>query len=206
VLYVRAPLTYESQTKYITRQGVTALPAEGSLFVYQGYAYWLGSEFLVDDYTQIVGSDAFALSVLAEMQKQGASGLVGGATADQLKGMMQADRKQRELKVLVTAGSREAAVAMSKAVASVLVNGRLKPVSGATVDDKALFSQIDDASIDDVHSSRPREIINAAIRVLIGLAAALALAFLLEYLDTSVRDEHDVERLLDVPVLGAIPK
>jgi capsular polysaccharide biosynthesis protein len=39
-----------------------------------------------------------------------------------------------------------------------------------------------------------------------GLVLALALAFLLEYLDNSVRDERDARRVLDMPVLGTIPK
>jgi capsular polysaccharide biosynthesis protein len=60
--------------------------------------------------------------------------------------------------------------------------------------------------MEEIQSSTGREIINAGIRVLIGLVFALALAFLLEYLDNTVRDERDARRVLDMPVLGTIPK
>ena len=38
------------------------------------------------------------------------------------------------------------------------------------------------------------------------ICLALALAFLLEYLDNSVRDERDARKVLDLPVLGMIPR
>ncbi len=41
---------------------------------------------------------------------------------------------------------------------------------------------------------------------MLGVVAAIVLAFLLEYLDNSVRDERDAKRILELPVLGAIPK
>ena len=48
-----------------------------------------------------------------------------------------------------------------------------------------------EATADQINSSKIKEAINAAIRIAIGLVAALALAFLLEYLDSSITDEHD---------------
>jgi capsular polysaccharide biosynthesis protein len=82
----------------------------------------------------------------------------------------------------------------------------MEPIQGADLADQALFSQIDLASMEEIQSSTSREIIAAVIRVLISIAVALAVAFLLEYLDNSVRDERDAKRVLDMPVLGAIPK
>jgi capsular exopolysaccharide synthesis family protein len=40
----------------------------------------------------------------------------------------------------------------------------------------------------------------------IGLAIAAAIAFLLEYIDDTVKTSEDVQRVLDLPTLGAIPK
>ena len=47
-----------------------------------------------------------------------------------------------------------------------------------------------------MQSSRSRDIINAVVRVMIGVVLALALAFLLEYLDSSIRDERDARKVL----------
>ncbi|HAK94729.1 MAG TPA: hypothetical protein DCM87_06925 [Planctomycetes bacterium] len=43
------------------------------------------------------------------------------------------------------------------------------------------------------------------LAVLLGLIAAAAVAFLLEYMDVRVKNEGDVRKWLDVPLLGAIP-
>ena len=40
---------------------------------------------------------------------------------------------------------------------------------------------------------------------IVGLFAGVALAFSLEHLDTSIRDAHEVEEILQVPILGLVP-
>jgi len=47
---------------------------------------------------------------------------------------------------------------------------------------------------------------NMLIAVAVGLALGIGLAFLIEYLDTSVKTMQDVEAALGVPVLAVIPK
>jgi capsular polysaccharide biosynthesis protein len=44
------------------------------------------------------------------------------------------------------------------------------------------------------------------LRTLIGLLVGLGLAFLIDYLDPSVRSREEAERLLQMPVLGEIPR
>ncbi|MCM3033896.1 YveK family protein [Niallia sp. MER 6] len=50
----------------------------------------------------------------------------------------------------------------------------------------------------------PNPPINIIIAGVIGLLVGIGLAFLLEYLDNTIKNESDVEKLLDLPVLGAI--
>lgn len=52
---------------------------------------------------------------------------------------------------------------------------------------------------------KPRPVRNTAIAFALGLMAAMGLAFLLEYLDTSIKSVDDIERVLGLPVLGTIP-
>jgi hypothetical protein len=40
--------------------------------------------------------------------------------------------------------------------------------------------------------------------MVVGLMAGVGLAFLLEYFDTTVKDEQEIEKLLGLPVLGVI--
>jgi len=50
----------------------------------------------------------------------------------------------------------------------------------------------------------PNPPLNIAIAGVVGLLLGIGLAFLLEYLDNTVKTEQDVEKLLGLPVLGAI--
>ena len=54
--------------------------------------------------------------------------------------------------------------------------------------------------------SRPKVVLNIILGVMAGLVLGIAFAYFLEYLDTSVRTMEDVERLLNLPVLGVVPR
>lgn len=50
----------------------------------------------------------------------------------------------------------------------------------------------------------PNPPLNIAIAFVVGLMASVGLAFLLEYLDNTVKTEQDVEKHLGIPVLGSV--
>lgn len=54
--------------------------------------------------------------------------------------------------------------------------------------------------------SKPKRVKNVLTAALIGLFLGVALAFLIEYLDESIRAPEDVERKLGLPLLGTVPK
>ena len=51
---------------------------------------------------------------------------------------------------------------------------------------------------------KPQPVLNMAIAFVVGLMAGVGLAFLLEYLDNTIKTEQDIENQLGLPVLGAI--
>ena len=51
---------------------------------------------------------------------------------------------------------------------------------------------------------KPQPVLNMAIAFVVGLMASVGIAFLLEYLDNTIKSEQDVEKLLGLPVLGAV--
>lgn len=50
----------------------------------------------------------------------------------------------------------------------------------------------------------PNHILNLAIAAVIGLALGIGMSFILEFSDTTIKDENDVEELLDVSLLAVI--
>ena len=50
----------------------------------------------------------------------------------------------------------------------------------------------------------PKPMLNIAIAIVLGAMLGVGLAFLLEYLDTKLRTEEDIEDKLGLPILGVI--
>ena len=74
---------------------------------------------------------------------------------------------------------------------------RAMPQSPATIWEKAEVSDF---------PAKPKVAQNMIVAVVVGLALGVRLAFLIEYLDTSVKTMQDVESALGVPVLAVIPR
>jgi uncharacterized protein involved in exopolysaccharide biosynthesis len=53
---------------------------------------------------------------------------------------------------------------------------------------------------------KPRKILNLAIGGILGLMLGVMLVFFLEYMDNTIKNTEDVERILNLPILGVIPK
>lgn len=51
---------------------------------------------------------------------------------------------------------------------------------------------------------KPNKTMNVAIAMVVGLMIGVGLAFLLEYLDTTMKTEQDVEDILGLPILGLV--
>lgn len=53
---------------------------------------------------------------------------------------------------------------------------------------------------------KPKKAVNVAIAFVLGLMISLGITFLLEYLDTTIKTEKDIENYLGLPVIGTIPR
>lgn len=51
---------------------------------------------------------------------------------------------------------------------------------------------------------KPNLILNVGIAAVIGLMIGIGITFLMEYLDTSIKNEQDIGELLGLPILGLI--
>jgi capsular polysaccharide biosynthesis protein len=51
----------------------------------------------------------------------------------------------------------------------------------------------------------PKPLLNTAIAFVVGLMLSIGIVFLLEYLDSTIKDEEELKRILGCPVVGVIP-
>jgi len=66
--------------------------------------------------------------------------------------------------------------------------------------------EIVDAAEESSRPVSPNLILNVLMSIFIGLGSGIGLAYFIEYLDTSIKTADDVERWIELPVLGLIPQ
>ena len=218
VTLLTTPRTYTATVRLLVRQEASP-DTQPPYFNYDRYYNWLSNEFLSDDYALIVTSRAFAERVaqLLQANPKNPDGTprygfdTSAISADAVMGTLSADRKHRVLTITVNSGNPGRADAIANAAGDVLTNQTLNKAAAPSltqvqIQDEVQFGLLDRSSANLVASSRNRAIIDAAVRLGLGIVAALALAFLIEYFDDRLRDGAEAERLTGVPVLGSIPR
>ncbi|MEH7249341.1 Wzz/FepE/Etk N-terminal domain-containing protein [Neobacillus niacini] len=58
--------------------------------------------------------------------------------------------------------------------------------------------------VDQQSPIKPQPLLNVGIAIVVGLMAAIGVAFLLEYFDSTIKNEQDIEKILELPILGVI--
>jgi len=155
------------------------------------------SEFLADDFTEVIQGSAFAAAV----SKRLPAGLVIPAGA--IAGSTSAEKHHRILYVDITWPDETQLSAISQAIIQTMREEGSTYLAQLGAADAKVYL-LDGPNIAPVGPSL-RQRLDIPLRVALALVAGLALAFLLEYLDDTVRDAADMEAL-GIPVLGEIPK
>ncbi len=157
------------------------------------------SEYIRDDFVEIIKSDAFADDVNAVLTQRGARDV----KVSKANIAATIEKQRRLMSMTITWHDAAQAQLIAEAAVQNLSENNAKyfaqlGASGASVAviDKPVASRVG-ASL--------REQLDIPIRLLLALLAGVALAFILDYLDTSVRDARDAEQL-GLRVLGEIPR
>lgn len=162
------------------------------------YYAWLTSEYLVDDFTEVVRSNLFAQGVSARLADHAIElppGVILGSAAT--------GQQHRILTLNFGWGDEVQLVAIAHAAADEITEN-------ATLYFQALGTEgagvtlLDGPTIGVVGPSL-RDRLEWPLRVGLGLLVGIGLIFLLEYLDTSLRSRREVEAL-GLRVIGEIPK
>lgn len=147
---------------------------------------------LVDTYSVIIKSNRVLEKVLDEVGSD--------ITTNELRSKIsvQSEGNTEIIRITVEDLSPETAKNIANSTARVFMNEivRLLEMDNVQVIDEAR------ASFTPV---KPKVGMNTAISFILGLMVSLGLAFVLEYFDNTIKEPEDVEKYLDLPVIGVIP-
>lgn len=185
--------TYTAHMRFVV--GLKPEPNTGNYYTYDRYYTWLTAEYLVDDLAEIVKSRAFANDVAALAGIDIPPGAIQAATS--------AGKLHRILNVSITwSNAQELAHIANACVETFLKRGDAYFAQLGT--DSGVFSLIDPPNIvPNAPSLRQR--LDLPLRLILALVAGLGLAFLLDYLDDTVRHRADLEEL-NLSILAEIPR
>ncbi|WP_139691845.1 YveK family protein [Sporolactobacillus terrae] len=148
---------------------------------------------LVNTYSVIINNPAVLNQVIKKLNLD--------VTAEELKEMLTVSTEQNSQVFTLTAESTspQQSVRIVNGVAQAF-QSQVKKVMN--VDNVSILSPANVvSSLDPV---KPKATINLAIAFVVGLMVSVGLAFLLEYMDNTIKTEEDIEHILGLPVLGVI--
>ncbi len=148
---------------------------------------------LINTYNVIIKSPAILDKVAEELKL--------GVTAQQLNGKITvaSEKDSQVVNVSVQDTNPYKAAKIANKTAEVFKSEIVKIMN---VDNVSILAK---ATVADHQAPiKPRPLLNIAIAIVVGLMAGVGIAFLLEYFDTTVKNEQEIEQILGLPVLGAI--
>jgi capsular polysaccharide biosynthesis protein len=188
------------------RLAVSTIPTpdpNGTLYYDPTYYSNLDSEYLADDMSEFMTSRAFADEVHRELA---ASSTPVDIDVGSIMSATRTKKTHRFIDISLTTATPEQGAAIAGSISRILSDPNhvaqyltaltayhtqmeivTPPVTGRANTPLGIASEI-------------------GLRTLIGLIVGIGLAFLVDYLDPSVRTREEAERLLHIPVLGEIPK
>lgn len=193
--YQSPPPAYNVGVNFLVAQP----PSEGADTAdEQRYYNWLTSEYIVNGLTDWVKSGTFAAAVSQELASQGID-----VPAGAIQGSLGADNARSMLTVTMNSGDGEQLKAMMDAAAVVLIeqNSTALPQLGG---ETAVVVQQDLPIVNQIPAGI-RSQLDLPLRILLALGAGVGLAFLVEYLDPTIRERDELAQL-GLPVVGEIPK
>jgi capsular polysaccharide biosynthesis protein len=174
-------------------------PASGSGADYEDDRYypWLTSEYIANGLADWVKSGSFALAVSEELAEQGIT-----VTPGAIRGSIASDNARSVLLLSMTYGDEQTLARMIEAATEVLQtrNAEAFPFLG----ENAAVVALDDPVVNQVPAGL-RATLDLPLRLILATGAGLGLAFLVDYLDPTLRSRQELEKM-GLDVLAEIPR
>jgi capsular polysaccharide biosynthesis protein len=182
--------TYEESATLLVNQKMDSTQLALSAL----YSSVQANESLITTYSDIMNSNAILNPTIQKLN-------LPYKTSQLAKMISLTSNNQSEVITLsVKANSPDLAAKIANTLASIFQRKvvQLMQVSNVQVVDPAV-AQANPSPVS------PNKKMNVAIAFVLGLMVSVGIAFLLEYMDDSVRSEEEVAQILGVPVLGVVP-
>jgi capsular polysaccharide biosynthesis protein len=189
---------YTASLRFIIGVEPERLPDQ---FNYDGYYAGVSSEFIADDLSAIIGSQAFIEDINRHLVENGSAvRLSPGAVS----GLTFGDRQHRVLQVTLTWPDAVQLQEIGQALVQAIEVDSPKYIAQFTTYDSQIVVLDRPLTPVPIPPSLTRRL-DLPLRLILALIAGLALTFLLDYLDTSVRDGDELENM-GISVLAELPK
>lgn len=190
------PVSYNASLRLLL--GVMPL-ADADITAYDPRYYaWLTSEYLVDDFTQVVSSDLFARNASQRLPAD-----MPAITPGVFSGSALSGEQHRIITLSFAWPNGEEALAMATAAARELEeNADAYFLQLGTTD--ATVSLLDGPTVVTVAPGL-RNQLEWPLRVALAFFVGITLVFVWAYFDTSIRRPEELEEL-GLPILGVVPK
>jgi capsular polysaccharide biosynthesis protein len=193
ILALRGPSAYTASMRLAI--SVVPDPRVGDFFKYDSYYAVLSSEYLADDLSELIRSEAFAADVSAELGQT--------IEPEAIVNLTRTKKTHRLLDVQIASSDPQSALAIAEAFERVLNTKLVNYLA---------FMQANNGFVRIVNRPKvartntlPLTVAEIGLRTMAGLVGAIGIAFLLEYVDDRLRDRRQVETLLGTQVLAEIP-
>lgn len=188
------------------RLAVSTIPTpDPSSVLYYDPTYYsnLDSEYLADDMSELLTSRAFADDVRRELASSSTPYDVP------IEGVMDATRAKkthRFIDVTITTPTYDEGQQIAGSISRILQDPAHLAIYLKAL--TAYNTQMTVVTPPDTHRANTAVglVSEIALRTLIGLLVGVGLAFLVDYVDPSFRSRQEAETVLQVPVLGEIPR
>lgn len=178
--------------------GVLPIEGAGATDYDPRYYAWMTSEYLVDDFTEVLTSELFAEAVNARLQAEGISIPAGLIAAHANTG-----KQHRIIHLRFTWHDADALRAIALAAVDELEENAAHyfmqlgtPHAGVRLLDAPSVAPLGQSA---------RQRVELPLRILLAVVAGIGFAFAREYLDDTVRDRMQLEEI-GIPVLIEVPK
>lgn len=149
---------------------------------------------LINTYTVIIKSPAILDLVIKELNLNMTTGQLNGKVS------VQSEQNSQVVNISVQDSDPNLAADIANKTASVFQK-EIKDIMN--VDNVSILAKA--VVLENQSPIKPQPLMNIAIALVVGLMIGVGLAFLMEYLDNTIKTEQDIEQTLGLPVLGAIP-